>query len=178
MGKRINDRAYFYIRRGNRKRIRYLLGKHPYLCTSDEAMLAFLAIWLNRGMLRWLLERGVSPDGRLGKNGNTPLMQAASEGDCEVMELLLEFGADPNAINEHSENPLGFAVSWNQLDAIRILVTAGADINDTTDSGPEKTQLDWAELSGWTEGADLLRSLGAKRHVELISSSVSPDAAR
>ena len=85
------------------------------------------------------------------------------------MELLLEFGADPNALNEESENPLGFAVAWKQPEAIRILVTAGADINDTTDSGPERTQLDSAELSSWTDGAALLRSLGAKRHVELKS---------
>ncbi|MEW4490413.1 ankyrin repeat domain-containing protein [Thalassoglobus sp. JC818] len=147
--------------------MRLLLRKHPELLKSDEAMLIFTAIWENRSMLRWLLERGVSPDCRLGKVGNTPLMQAAAEGDLEAMVLLLDFGADPNALNEESENPLGFAVAWKQLEPIRVLVAAGADINDTADSGPERTQLDIAEFSGWTEVAALLRSLGAKRFSEL-----------
>ncbi|TWT38306.1 Ankyrin repeat protein [Thalassoglobus neptunius] len=167
MGRRINEKVYFYIRRGSRKHIRRLLKKHPDLLMSDEAMLAFTAIWHNRSMLRWLLERGVSPDGRIGTDGNTPLMQAASDGDPELMQLLLEFGADVNALNEESENPLGFEVAWKQLESIRILVAAGADVNDITDSGPERTQLDIAEFSGWTEVAALLRSLGAKRFSEL-----------
>ena len=94
-------------------------------------------------------------------------MQAAADGDIATMRLLLEFGANPNALNEESENPLGFATTYEQPDAIKLLVDAGADINNQDDSGPERTQLDCAELSGWTEVVNVLRSLGAKRHSEL-----------
>jgi len=107
----------------------------------------------------------------MGEGGNTPLMQAAAEGDSQTINLLLEFGANPSALNSESENPLGFAVSWKQLKAIELLVAAGADINNIDDPGPEKTQLDWAELSDWTEGALLLRTLGAKRYSELSHNS-------
>ena len=67
-----------------------------------------------------------------------------------AMKLLLEFGGNPNAINEKSENPLGFATTWEHPEAIKILVDAGADINNQDDSGPERTQLDWADLIGPT----------------------------
>jgi len=174
MGKRRDYQADFFVRRGNRKRLRHLLGKHTELRTSETAMLTFIAIWHNRGLLRWLLERGVSPDGRMGHQGNTPLMQAAADGDLFVMKLLLQFGADPNALNFASENPLGFAVTWRQAEAISLLVAAGADVNNTDDSGPERTQLDIAERSQWTEGVQILLRLGAKRYAELQQASDNP----
>lgn len=52
-----------------------------------------------------------------------------------------------------------------------LLVSAGADINNTDDSGPNRTQLDIAELSDWPEVAAALRRLGAKRYSELNVSS-------
>jgi len=110
----------------------------------------------------------------MGELGNTPLMQAASDGDIWTIQILLEFKADPNALNEELENPLGFAVSWNQLDSIRLLVAAGADINDVTDSGTARTQLDCTELSSWPIGSDLLRSLGGKRYSELATTTENP----
>jgi len=128
MGQRVHDKADHYIRHGNRKRLRLLLKKHPELRVSNEAMLIFTAIWRNRGMVKWLLQQRVSPDTRMGDDGNTPLMQAASEGDISLVKLLLQFGADPNALNEERENPLGFAVSWQQPNAIKVLVEHGADV--------------------------------------------------
>jgi len=171
MGKGRDNLAYNLVRRGNRARLRRLLRKHRELKSSESAMLVYASIWHNRGMLPWLLAQGVDPDCRMGKHGNTPLMQAASDGDVWAIEILLQFGADPNALNEHQENPLGFATSWKQLDSIKLLVATGADINDTVDAGPLRTQLDCAELSSWQSGADLLRSLGGRRFIELDNRS-------
>ncbi len=167
MGKRRDNMAYFLVRRGNRRRLRSLLRRHPELCTSNSALLLFVAMWHNRGMLRWLLERGVSPDCRTGNNGNTALMSAAAEGDVTAMKLLLEFDADPNLLNFCSENALGFAVTYNHVPAIELLVNSGVDINNTDDSGPNRTQLDCAELSDWSDVVVALRKLGAKRFKEL-----------
>jgi len=131
-------------------------------------MLIYAAVWQNRGMLRWLLEHDVPPDsGAKAHDGNTPLMHAASVGDVRVMKMLLAFGADPNAVNASSENPLGYAATYEQPEAIKVLIAAGVDVNDTTDSGPGKTQLDIAEVSSWTDVAATLRSLGGKRYAEL-----------
>jgi ankyrin repeat protein len=171
MGKRRERKAYNLVWRGNRRRLRQLLRKHKDLQTSDEAMLVYAAIWENRGMLRWLLEHGVSPDCRMGSNGNTPLMQAAADGDMWVMRLLLEFGANPNALTKYTENPLGFAVTWNQPAAVKLLASAGADVNNIEDSGPGRTQLDIAETSSYLEVASALREAGGKRYSELSVSS-------
>jgi ankyrin repeat protein len=171
MGRGRDDLAYNLVRRGNRARLRQLLRKHPELKTSHDAMLVYAAIWHNRGMLPWLLSIGVDPDCRMGENGNTPLMQAASDGDIWTMTILIKHGANPNALNAENENPLGFATSWKQIESIRLLVNAGAAINDTIDSGPNRTQLDCAELSSWSEGSKLLRLLGGKRFSELAERS-------
>lgn len=62
-------------------------------------------------------------------------------------------------------------MAWKQIESLRLLAHAGADINDTIDSGPNRTQLDSAELSSWSEGAELLRLLGGKRFSELTERS-------
>ena len=167
MGQRVYDKAEHYIKRGNRKRLKLLLKRHPELLSSDDAMLLFSAIWRNQGMVQWLLDHGVLADTRMGHLGNTPLMQAAAEGDALNARLLLKYGADPNALNDENENPLGFAVTWKQTELIEILVDAGADVNNMDDSGPNMTQLDLAECSGWQDVCATLRSLGAKRYNEL-----------
>ncbi len=141
MGKRRDDKAYYLVRRGNRRRLRLLLRRHRELCASNSALLLFAAVWHNRNMLRWLLERGVSPNCRTGNNGNTVLMSAAAEGEVAAMKLLLEFGANPNLLNEQSENALGFAVAYHHIPAIELLVNAGVDINNTEDSGPIERNL-------------------------------------
>ena len=165
MGQRVYDKAYSYIRRNNRKRLRQLIGKHRYLQRSDEAFLILNAIWHNPGMLRWLLDRGIHPDSRLGKDGNTPLMQAAADGDLSLMQQLLAYGADANARNEENETPLGFACAWNQWLAAELLLDNGANVNTLEDE--DKTFLDWAIIGEHADGIELLRSRGGKRHAEL-----------
>ncbi len=165
MGQRVYDKAYFYIRRNNRKRLRQLIRKHRYLQRSDEAFLILTAIRHNPGMLPWLLDRGVHPDSRLGKDGNTPLMQAAADGDLPTMRLLLAHGADPNARNEENELPLGFACSWEQWQAAKLLLENGAEVNGIEDDWG--THLECVERSQKIEGIELLRSYGGLPSAEL-----------
>lgn len=82
-------------------------------------------------------------------------MQAASEGDVELMRLLLRHGADVMATNEANERPLGFACAWNQPDSAKILLEQGADPNLAED--PNATYLDWAITSGHTELVGVLQ---------------------
>lgn len=56
----------------------------------------------------------------------TPLIQAAQNGDCEIAELLLEFGADPYAID--NETPEWSAViRAKTLDMKALLSRFGVD---------------------------------------------------
>ena len=165
LGQRVFDKADFYIRRGDRKRLRRLLYKRPQLLNSDDSLLLFTAIWSRPSLVPWLLDRGVSADCRMGAGSNTPLMSAAADGDTSLVNLLLDFGADIEAINDCNERPLGFACSWRQFNAAQLLLERGANPNALED--PDKTYLDWAILGEQDEIVDLLRSFGGLSFKEL-----------
>jgi ankyrin repeat protein len=158
MGKRLEEKAANLVRRGNRRRLRQLIGKHPYLLGCKPSVILHTAYWMNRGMLRWLLQKGMYPDSTM-PGGNTVLMCAAADGDTTSMKVLLEYGATVEAKNEEGETPMGFAVAYEQPDAIHLLAVNGANIDGTESTN--RTYLEWADLSGWSRAADALRSLGA-----------------
>ena len=165
VGKRIFERADFYLSRGDRKRLGRLLLRHPYLLASQNSMLVYRAVWQYRGMLRWLLSHGVHPDCKMSPTDGTPLMHAAAEGDVESIRLLLEYSADPNARNERNESPLGYALSYGHLEAAKLLVQRGADVNGIEYEG--KTHLDWETICGREQAAQVIRSLGGLPYAEL-----------
>eukprot|EP00928_Gymnodinium_smaydae_P086812 TRINITY_DN71235_c0_g1_i2.p1 TRINITY_DN71235_c0_g1~~TRINITY_DN71235_c0_g1_i2.p1 ORF type:complete len:485 (-),score=55.58 TRINITY_DN71235_c0_g1_i2:97-1551(-) len=58
-----------------------------------------------------LLRAGASPGPhRTDVEANTPLHDAARRGDVRVAELLIEHGADPNAVNGFGQMPLQLAI--------------------------------------------------------------------
>lgn len=119
-------------------------------------------------MVPWLLDAGVDPDSRMGAGDNTPLMHVASEGDVEIMTILLQYGADSNSKNDHNERPLGFACAWNQLRAAELLLQHGAEVN-ALEENVCTTYLDWATTSQHNELIELLRSHGGLRYGELAT---------
>lgn len=165
MGRRVFEKADFYLRRGDRKRLGRLLRKHRYLLKSQNSMLVYRAVWQYQGMLRWLLAQGVHPDCKMSPTDGTPLMHAAVEGNLESMRLLLDHGADPNARNESNELPLGYACSYGQWEAARLLVERGADVNGIERQG--MTHLEWMMYCGNEQGIQALRSLGGSQSSEL-----------
>lgn len=76
-----------------------------------------------------------------------------------MVRLFLAFGADAMATNEDGERPLGYACAWNQPDAAKLLLDAGADPNIPEDQ--DATYLDWATTGDHTELATILSSHGA-----------------
>ena len=68
----------------------------------------------------------VTPNSRC-VDGDTPLHVLLWRGNNYAIELLLEAGADVNAIGDMSETPLHIALQKNNLDAVRMLLKAGAD---------------------------------------------------
>lgn len=165
MGKRVFDKADFYVCRCDRKHLRRLLRKHPYLLNSQNSMLIYRAVWQYRTMLPWLLAQGVHPDSKMNSTDGTPLMHAAAEGDLESMRLLLDHGADPNARNGNNEVPLGYACSYEHWEAARLLIQRGADVNGIEREG--MTHLDWMTIGKRESGIQVLRELGGLLFEEL-----------
>ncbi|HEY2382215.1 MAG TPA: ankyrin repeat domain-containing protein [Terriglobia bacterium] len=100
------------------------------------------------GMVKVLLANGANPNLRLRKpiigrhnnlvgdtslgEGATPLMRAAKGNDLPVLRLLLDGGADPTlTLKDHTTT----AMVANSLDAIKLLVEHGVDLNAFNSNG-------------------------------------------
>lgn len=83
----------------------------------------------------------------------------------DVVALLLEHGADPNA-REQGDNvtPLHLAAANRSLDSVRLLVDAGADVHGEGDLH-EGGVIGWAAAKGNEAVVDLLLARGARHHI-------------
>jgi peptide-methionine (S)-S-oxide reductase len=78
------------------------------------------------------------------------LTLVALKGKPEALRRILALGVDVNKVSEDlysHASPLHHAVSSGSLEAVEILVGAGADL-DARDTAYDGTPLDWAEYSG------------------------------
>ncbi|CAG7635116.1 hypothetical protein PAESOLCIP111_03627 [Paenibacillus solanacearum] len=115
------------------------------------------AVDAGMGMARLLLEAGADPN-HANWLGVTYLHKAAWLGHAEWAELLLEYGADLNAIDdEYRTTPLGWAAKYGKTDLVRLLLDRGADVALPADE-PWSQPLAWAERKAYEEIAELLRS--------------------
>ncbi|KAF8474492.1 ankyrin repeat protein [Russula ochroleuca] len=109
-----------------------------------------------------LHHNGSSVDLR-GNHRNSPLHPAAYHGDCEMVQILLNYGVDINVKNNDGTTPLVFALEscFSGLDhtVVRLLLDHGADPNIPKKSGT--TPLHLASQLGRIEIVRLLVERGA-----------------
>ncbi|MDR0327083.1 MAG: ankyrin repeat domain-containing protein [Planctomycetaceae bacterium] len=111
--------------------------------------------------IAWLLDNGADIEGT-GAVGWTPLFSAVSHGQTEAVKLLIERGANVNAIVRHDgHTPLHTAAREEfSLDIMRLLFEAGAKC-DARD-GKDRTPLHYAvNEDGTLKMVKLLVSRGA-----------------
>jgi ankyrin repeat protein len=98
-----------------------------------------------KAIVRMLLDHGANPNmqlffrpanvrGSTNTRGATPLIRAANGGDLEIVQLLLEHGADAALYTADRQTPIhavlaGRTAEKQALELIRILYTAGTDVN-------------------------------------------------
>lgn len=82
-----------------------------------------------------LLNQGLEVDTKLECDQSTLLMEAVSNEDLDMVKLLVERGADINAVNDNLAGwtPLMFAVNEGNLEIVEYLIDKGADINHETE---------------------------------------------
>lgn len=107
----------------------------------------------------FLLKNAMNPN-HLSWQNVTLLHDMAQEGDIPKARLLLDHGADMNAIDdEYQSTPLGVAVRWGNREMVMFLLEHGADPNE---AGAEwSTPLAWAHWKGHSEIEDDLKRAGA-----------------
>lgn len=85
----------------------------------------------NIEMTKLLLRHGAEVN-RCYKLWGTAIQEAANSPDStETLKLLLTHGADPNLWREEDYSPLQYSVQWNNIEAVRLLINGGAEINAT-----------------------------------------------
>ena len=62
-----------------------------------------------------------------GANGTTPLHWMALLGDVQAIRLLIEAGANIDAVDNDGCTPIHIAAQWRQTSAVHILKNSGAD---------------------------------------------------
>lgn len=84
------------------------------------------------------------------------LIEAVVDNNLTLIKDLLQKGVDPNDyIDDAKLRPLHFAAQNNSLEAAKLLITAGADVNACTEPDGE-TALDIAKLYGHKKFVDFL----------------------
>jgi ankyrin repeat protein len=95
-------------------------------------------------------------------DSSTPLHWAAWKGHAEIVQILLDAGADMQAKNENGHwgnTPLHAAAHGNQAAAARVLIASGADVNAKDSFG--QTPLAHTAIHKATAAAKALKEAGA-----------------
>jgi ankyrin repeat protein len=108
----------------------------------------------------FLLESGMSPN-HTTWHRVTLLHDMAQGGDITKAKLLLDHGADVNAVDdEYRSTPLGFASRWGQRAMAAFLLERGADPNKA--GAAWSMPLTWAVKKGHHDLASDLMAAGAR----------------
>jgi ankyrin repeat protein len=112
------------------------------------------------GIAALLLENGMDPN-HMNWHHVTLLHDMAQEGDIPKARLLIDHGANINAVDEeYRSTPLGLAARWGQRDMVGFLIERGADPNKS--NAHWSSPLAWARKKGHAEIENDLSRAGAR----------------
>ncbi|MCC9070459.1 ankyrin repeat domain-containing protein [Flavobacterium sp. F-65] len=137
-GVKFNDNALLIAAQGARRETtpfetyKYLVEeikiKPTAVSKSGENVFHYLAGKPNQTeIVKYFLAKGVDAN-KADKDGNTPLMIAASAKDTAVLEQFLPVVKNINTQNLKGESALTFAVKSGTPETVEILLTKGADV--------------------------------------------------
>ena len=104
--------------------------------TTGETLLMQAARTNSVGAITALLVHGVDVNGRKsGRGGQTALMWAAAMGHADAVQALIGGGADAHARSASGFMPLLFAARIGDIPTLRVLLRAGALVDDQAPDG-------------------------------------------
>ena len=106
------------------------------------------------------LAAGMDANAAIDQEGNTALMVAANNGRAEVVDELVQAGANVNVTNRQGVSALMRAATREDVALVRKLIAAKADLNHKDSRG--ETALSFAAARGRRETVTLLLDSGAQ----------------
>ncbi len=113
------------------------------------------------------IESGANVNAVDQKTGYTALHTAAEAGNTEIMQGLLDHGADIEAKTFQGHTPLMLAAQAGQTEAVRMLLERNPSLDSTTTR--TETALYFAAKSGFTEIVEMLLARGANPDIKNVS---------
>ena len=98
-----------------------------------------------------------SGDGTIFSHETTPVYLAARYGQVECLKILIESGADVNAVDEYEYTAAHSAAMYGQLEYLKVLIENGVNVNAINRFGRTAAQV--AIINGEIECAELLKTL-------------------
>jgi ankyrin repeat protein len=146
----------------NRSLVRLLLdyGANPNQTDNEDnppPPLWWAAFRGDVGTAELLIAKGANVD---GVGSRFPLMAASRNGHLEMVQLLIDRGAQVNSRNVHG-TPLSYAAEANRIEVMRFLLEKGADIDGKDDRYYRWTPLMRAAAVGSVEAVKFLLEKGA-----------------
>ena len=117
---------------------------------KDESPLMLAAIKGQVELCRQLIAR----DADVNKPGWAPLHYAASSGNPELVQLLLDHYAYIDAESPNGSTPLMMAARYGSADSVKLLLDSGADA--TIKNALGLSALDFAQTAGHADAAALI----------------------
>jgi ankyrin repeat protein len=120
-----------------------------------------------KAVLAKLDEVGI--DAQLSPLGNRPLIEAAGHGHLQLVEALLNKGADVNATDVTGWTPLHAAAYHGDSQVVRLLLDRGATIGSSNWYTP--TPLVVAEKMNHPDVVELLKKADQKNHAQPLATN-------
>ncbi len=79
--------------------------------------------------IRWLTDRGLDINETSLRMGQTPIFHAVAMGMADIVELLINAGADVNDVDDMGGTPIFYAAIMGMTEIVELLINAGADVN-------------------------------------------------
>jgi uncharacterized protein len=103
----------------------------------------------------YMMEKGMNPN-TMSWHHVSILHDMSQKGNISKVKLLIQYGADLNAIDEeYQSTPLGMAARWGHLEMVQLLLEKGGD--PTIAGANWATPIEWARTKGYERIEKLLR---------------------
>ncbi|UKZ76961.1 hypothetical protein TrVFT333_004677 [Trichoderma virens FT-333] len=143
--------------------VRYFIEKGAPMAATDDDKQLLISMAIH-GKLKSIIDNflldGVCIDACMANNKHTPLTQAINEGDDDIVDWLIEKGANLDNCNGHGKTPLIAAIESGNKAIIQLLVDKGAGLDFQGNDG--YTPLIFATKQNRQDIMELLISKGAK----------------